>query len=355
MKWFSTITEVAPHLLAWGFILLFLNAGVFQWQWQQYASEDGTLLIPSLYGNAFNALIFYGHALWLYPKMKDGTLIGKYWVWVIALLAIPSLAEGVLDYTYSKHLSIVPEELQHLSAGALIVGYGIDCSMLHLAYWLFSFIYVRLRQSHLLEEQQKTLTQEKLTAELQYLKAQINPHVLFNGINSIYHLIDEQPGQAKQTLLTFSNLLRYQLYECQEDTVPLNKELAHLSDYITLEETRKGEDATVAWDIEDHEQSAQIAPMLLQPFVENAFKHLSHHEKREQNRLQLFLAIDEGVLSLKVENTVTLPTDTGSSAEDSGVGLTNVKRRLQLIYPNRHQLFISHPAGLFRVHLIITL
>ena len=353
MRHFSTVTHVLPHLLAWGFILLFLNAGVFQWQWSGYSSETGTLLIPSLYGSAFNALIFYGHARWLYPKKKEGTLIGTYWLWVVVLLAIPSLAEGILDFFYSKHLGLIPEAFQRLPAGAQIVGYAIDCSMVHLVYWLFSFVYIRLRQNHRMEEQQKILSQEKLTTELQYLKAQINPHVLFNGINSVYHLIDESPERAKHTLLTFSNLLRYQLYECRQDLVPLDKELSHLSDYITLEETRKGEDAVVAWEVQEDPQPAQIAPMILQPFIENAFKHLSHHEVREQNRLQLFLAVDQGVLSMNVENTVS--SDAKQPSEDSGVGLANVKRRLQLIYPDRHQLFISHPPGVFRVHLLVTL
>ena len=170
-----------------------------------------------------------------------------------------------------------------------------------------------------------------------------------------YHLIDEQPNRAKQTLLTFSNLLRYQLYECQVDRVPLDKELVHLTDYITLEETRKGEDAIIAWDVKDHDSAGQIAPMLLQPFVENAFKHLSYHENPEQNRLNLSLGIDQGVLSLSVENTVSTAKKPKPAPTEGGFGLTNVRRRLQLIYPDRHQLFVSQPPGRFHVHLIITL
>ncbi len=220
---------------------------------------------------------------------------------------------------------------------------------------MLSFAYVQYRQLRRFRQQQVELSQQKLTTELRYLRAQINPHVLFNGINSVYHLIDKQPDRAKQTLLTFSNLLRYQLYECQADRVPLDKELAHLTDYITLEETRKGEDAIIAWDVQDHDPAGQIALMLLQPFVENAFKHLSHHENPERNRLDLSLAIDQGVLSLNVENTVPIADKPKPATAEGGVGLANVRRRLQLIYPDQHQLFVSQPPGKFHVHLIIAL
>lgn len=355
MKGFTATTNGWLHLLGWGFILLLINGNIFTWRWQFYQNSDGSLLIPSLYGSVFNALIFYGNALWLYPKRKTFSWSGGYWLWALVLLAVLSLTEGTIDYYYSRYHELIPAPVQQVPAIGLIVGLGINCGTIHLLYWLSSFVYTMLRQRRHLQQQQAELSQQKLTAELQYLKAQINPHVLFNGINSVYHLIDEQPEQARHTLLTFSNLLRYQLYDCQEDTVPLNKELAHLSDYIALEETRKGEDAVINWEIQDSEQPAQIAPMLLQPFVENAFKHLSHHDKQEENRLQLLLAIDKEILSLTVDNTVASPTNVKDPEEVSGVGLANVKRRLQLIYPDRHQLFISRPTGLFRVHLIITL
>ncbi len=351
----KSLPAVWPHLLAWAVILLFVNAGVFQWRWQAFSSEDGTLLIPSLYGSAFNALIFYGHALWLYPKKKDNTLVGNYWIWVITGLFMFSGVEGAIDYVYSQQLGTTPQELQSLPAGAQTMVWAINNALFHLAYWMLSFVCIRLRQSRRIEQQQTALVQENLTTELRYLRAQINPHVLFNGINSVYHLIDEQPDRAKQTLLTFSNLLRYQLYECQADRVPLDKELAHLTDYISLEETRKGEDAIIVWDVQDHDPMGQIAPLLLQPFVENAFKYLSHHDNPEQNQLHLSLAIDQGVLSLKVENTVATPAISEPTTTGSGVGLSNVRRRLQLIYPDRHQLFVSQPPGMFHVHLIITL
>ena len=348
------IIDTLPHLLGWSLVLLLLNVGNFEWQFASTA--DGTLLAYSLYGSAFNALIFYGNALWLVPLKEKCAWSTTYWLIGIVLLLVLSLIEGTIDYFYTTSLGLVPEaELVRYSTLALVWIFSVSDGMIHVVYWLLSFAYVQYRQLRRFRQQQVELSQQKLTTELRYLRAQINPHVLFNGINSVYHLIDEQPDQAKQTLLTFSNLLRYQLYECQTDRVPLGKELEHLIDYITLEETRKGGDAVIAWDVQDCDPAGQIAPMLLQPFVENAFKYLSHHEDAEQNRLQLSLIVDQGVLSLNVENTVAVTPPPQPVAAGGGVGLINVRRRLQLIYPNRHQLFISQPPGMFHVHLIITL
>ena len=346
--------DALPHLLGWGLALLLLNVGNFEWQFASTA--DGTLLVYSLYGSAFNALIFYGNALWLVPLKEKYARSTSYWPVAIALLVGLSLAEGTMDYFYTTSLGLVPEaERVRYSTLALVWIFSVSDGMIHVVYWVLSFAYVQYLQLRRFRRQQVALSQEKLTTELRYLRAQINPHVLFNGINSVYHLIDEQPDRAKQMLLTFSNLLRYQLYDCQTDYVPLDKELAHLTDYITLEETRKGEDAFIAWDVQDHDPAGQIAPLLLQPFVENAFKHLSYHENSEQNRLQISLAIDQGVLSLNIENTVSIAAQPKSMTTEGGVGLANVRRRLQLIYPDRHQLFISQPPGRFHVHLIITL
>ncbi len=347
--------DITVHILAWGIPLLLINVGHYQWQFAR--TEDGTMLGFSLYGSAFNALVFYGHALWLHPRKKKYAQNRGYWLVVIALLVIISLAEGAIDYFYFESLNLLPNEIEGQPVSSRLVWvwiFSVPDGIIHVIYWLLSFAYVQFLQLKKFRHERTELAQQKLTTELQYLRAQVNPHVLFNGINSVYHLIDEQPERAKHTLLTFSNLLRYQLYECQADQVPLDQELAHLADYITLEETRKGDDAVIVWEVQDHDPERQIAPMLLQPFVENAFKHLSHHEEAKQNRLEISLAIDQGVLSLKVENTVSPPTATAPTTE-GGVGLTNVQRRLQLIYPDRHQLFMSRPTGWFHVHLIITL
>ena len=346
------VLKVFIHLLVWFFILFFLNGNLFVWIWAPFESSKGTLLIPTLYGGMFNALVFYANVLYLYPRKLQKRLLGGYSLWVFLLLLSTSTVEGVIDYHYAASMGLLIEEYAALTPTVFV----INNSLIHVIYWLVSFIYIKLEASEKKEVWRKTMERELLDTELKYLKAQINPHFLFNGINSVYHLIDDRPAQAKETLLTFSELLRYQLYECNELFIPLTKELTYLTNYLALEEVRKGDDATVRWEVQNYDEEAKIAPMLLQPFIENAFKHLSHHNNPAQNCLDVSLTVDQQMLSLKVENTTKVTEKSGTRVTESkGVGLENVKRRLNLIYPKRHQLLISQPPGRFQVHIMITL
>ena len=350
------VVEAVVHLLVWTAFVFFLNSSRFRWEWQFYSSEEGTLLIASCYGSVFNALVFYTNALYLYPKKVSKQLIGSYAVWVLLLILSASFLESIIDYYYAHAVGAITGELTELAAPSLIAGITVQNIPFHVIYWLLSFIYYRYREGRQTHRQSIELERELLNTELKYLKAQINPHFLFNGINSVYHLIDDRPEQAKETLLTFSELLRYQLYECNELFIPLIKELTYLTNYLALEEVRKGDDATIRWEVQNYDEEAKIAPMLLQPFIENAFKHLSHHDNPAQNCLDVSLTVDQQMLSLKVENTTEVTEKTGvRTTESKGVGLENVKRRLNLIYPGRHQLLISQPPGRFQVHIMITL
>lgn len=350
------VIEIAFHLLVWVFIIFFLNSSLFHWQWQFYSTDKGTLMTAVYYGSLFNALVFYTNALYLYPQRQRKKHASRYGMWITLLILSASLLEAFIDYYYAGSLGAITPELSALSPLLLVVGIAIENAFMHIIYWLFSLVYCRFRVNQRNNQHRAELEQELLDTELKYLKAQINPHFLFNGINSVYHLIDDRPAQAKETLLTFSELLRYQLYECNELFIPLTKELTYLTNYLALEEVRKGDDAAVRWEVQNYEEEAKIAPMLLQPFIENAFKHLSHHDDPTQNCLDVSLTVDQQMLSLKVENTTEVTEKAGVRvAESTGVGLENVKRRLNLIYPGRHQLLISQPPGRFQVHIMITL
>ena len=345
------VLTVLIHLLVWAFIFFFLNGNLFVWIWAPFESSKGTLLVPTLYGGFFNALVFYANALYLYPKKLQKQLPVNYGLLVLVLILTVSGLEGTMDYYYAASLNLLVGQYQDITAAAFM----INDTLTHIVYWLISFLYIKFRVTEQKEARHVVLERELLDTELKYLKAQINPHFLFNGINSVYHLIDEQPEQAKETLLTFSELLRYQLYECNEPFIPLTKELAYLTNYLALEEVRKGEDATICWKVQSNdEEDAKIAPMLLQPFIENAFKHLSHYDDPAQNRLDVALTVDQQMLSLKVDNTTETTQRAGTPPVES-IGLENVKRRLNLIYPERHQLLISESPGRFQVHIMINL
>ena len=206
-----------------------------------------------------------------------------------------------------------------------------------------------------LNAERKRLTLEKvnLETELKYLKSQINPHFLFNTINSIFVLIHKNPDLASESLASFSQMLRYQLYECNDQEILLSKDLQFLENFIELETLRLNENQTeLAFEL-NHESAAghQIAPFILLPFVENAFKHVSKG-KTQQNFIKLDLKVDtEKVLQLHLENS----HNAEKTDENSGIGLKNVERRLNLIYPNRHTLDIERGVNFFKVTLTIHL
>jgi LytS/YehU family sensor histidine kinase len=191
---------------------------------------------------------------------------------------------------------------------------------------------------------------EKLNTELEYLKAQINPHFLFNSINTIYFQIEKQNQTARDTLSSFSEMLRYQLYECNGKEVPVEREVSYLKNYVGLQRMRKDENYSITFSADENVQGFNLAPLLLIPFVENAFKHVSHFAKG--NEIKINLNRDEGHFYLTVYNT----KDTRKESDDEGgIGLRNVQRRLELIYNGRHRLEVQDLPESFRVELTIQL
>jgi two-component system LytT family sensor kinase len=195
----------------------------------------------------------------------------------------------------------------------------------------------------------KKLERDQLEAELNFLKAQINPHFLFNSINSIYVLIEEDKKIASETLLRFSELLRYQLYECSVPKMPLEKETDFIKNFIQLEKLRLGDHIQVKDNIEPVADYFEIAPFILLPFVENAFKHVSQHDD-EANSISIESSIHDGFFHLVVQNTCENdPRDT--TKLNGGIGLQNVKRRLELLYPGQYHLDIKKENNIHTVNL----
>lgn len=193
------------------------------------------------------------------------------------------------------------------------------------------------------------LEQERLRTELDFLKAQLNPHFLFNTLNSLHVIMRHDMKQAEKTLMEFSALLRYQLYDCNGTTTTLVKEVEFLRNYIELERIRHGEQLDVVFEYPDVVPYQEVAPFVLIPFVENAFKHVSHFSRA--NRISIVLRCVDGQMDLRVENTFE-PPDHGSDHR-KGIGLENTRRRLELLYPQRHTLEVGSDKGIFCIHLMI--
>src|SRR3954468_3325280 len=152
------------------------------------------------------------------------------------------------------------------------------------------------------------ITKEKAESELKFLKSQINPHFLFNSLNSVYFLIDKSNREARESLHKFSEMLRYQLYECGGEKIEIEKEIRYLEDYVDLQRLRKDEKYKVEFHYSDDLTGFAIEPLLLIPFVENSFKHLSHFGNGKMNEVNINASRNNGQFSFSVANTVDYST-----------------------------------------------
>lgn len=202
-----------------------------------------------------------------------------------------------------------------------------------------------------LESKKKEIENEKLVTELRFLKAQINPHFLFNTLNNLYYLATINSPNTTEVIEKLSQMMRYMLYESNHDHVSLEKELAYMENYISLEKLRLDNEVPIDFDISGEIKSVKIVPLILITFLENAFKHgVSNNFKGSY--VKLSLEILDGNIVYTVENS-KLPKD--SILEKSGIGLQNVKRRLDLIYPDKYVLDKEETDLVYKVCLKIDL
>jgi hypothetical protein len=189
---------------------------------------------------------------------------------------------------------------------------------------------------------------ENLQTELKLLKSQINPHFLFNSLNNIYALSSINTEKTQQSISYLSDMLRYVLYECEKPLVSVKKEIDYIENYIKLFSLKSSKPYPIKTTFNGTYTNNKIAPMLLIPFVENAFKH-SNIEKIEGTFINLSIGEHKNSLIFKIENTVS-ETSIYKDAV-GGIGLENVKKRLNILYPDNHQLVINESNGVFKVEL----
>ncbi len=201
------------------------------------------------------------------------------------------------------------------------------------------------------EQKNKQLAKEKIAAELNFLKSQIHPHFLFNTLNNLYGLTLTKSERSPEIVLKLAELLDYMIYKSDHDFVPLSKELKIVEDYIDLEKMRYSARLDLVYDVKGDTGSHQIAPLILLPFVENCFKHGASKD-RSNPSIFIQLVIDRDFLHLKAVNSV--PGENKMvETESNGIGMMNVKRRLELIYPDKHILTVKNEMKMFEVDLKI--
>jgi len=200
------------------------------------------------------------------------------------------------------------------------------------------------------QQHNQQLIKEKLEAELKFLKAQVHPHFLFNTLNNLYALTLKKSNLAPEMVLKLSELLNYMLYESNVRTISLKKEIDLLYNFIELEKIRYGELLDIHIDVSGNTDDKQIAPLLLLPFVENSFKH-GVSKKLSNKWIRINLIADDSSLIVKVKNSKEQNDNSESSDYSEGIGLKNVRRRLDLLYPQKYHLDIFNNGNEFKVIL----
>ncbi len=287
--------------------------------------------------------IFYTNSQILIPKF----LIKNKYFYYLVLVSVILIVGGLLRFAIVK--SFINENYPYIFHK--YPGYGVSFGAVFILLTISTLI--KLINIHLLrEEVQNKILHEKNEAELKLLKSQINPHFLFNTLNNIYTLAHLGSKEAAPMIMSLSRLMRYILNEADNDRVPIENEIQFLKSYIELETLRIEDHSKITTDYLINNPNIKIAPLIFIPFIENSFKH-SHIADDDNAWIKLKTEVNDKKLYFECSNSI--PGKHFKNLEISGIGLQNIKNRLELLYPSKHKLKIINNNKIFRVNLIIDL
>jgi len=308
--------------------------------------------IKTLFYIVFQALAVYFNLYYLIPKYLQK---GRFYPYIGYLLLTTVLASALIIPGYYLSARVSGQTVQQAyGSGACIFNFIATSLPSTLATITFAMSIKLTKNWIQTERRHQLLENEKLETELKFLKNQFNPHFLFNTINSIFFLIHKNPDKASASLAKFSDLLRYQLYECNDKQIPLSKEITFLENSIELEKLRLNNNIEVVLEMNQRFAGhLGVAPFILMPFVENAFKHVSKHAD-SPNWIRIRLELEQQQLIFSISNSVSHEAYS-DVVNYGGIGLKNVRRRLDLIYPGQFDLEIKRNNTSFEVKLQLQL
>lgn len=333
-EWFS-YTEV-QQLLFW--IVVFSIMLYFD-----YPIKDSKELAGIFTSLTFYAAIVYINLYYLFPNYLNEKKIGIYIILFLLVAVIITPIRSMVLYWIFNSQPDVQRNLLNIQFNMLVshVVVGAGSTMYKIASdWTQNSI-----------EKQK-LEAENLQSELRFLRSQINPHFLFNTLNSLYALTLKKSDAAPTTVLKLSEIMRYMLYESNSKFVPLNRELEYIKNYVALERLRHGENADIKLTIEGDITDQVIAPMILLTFLENSFKH-GLSKGMGEGYVYIHIIIYRYEIRFHLSNN--LPSTQLPNSEPGGIGLINVNRRLELLYPGKHQIEIEEKDKSYNVDLLVNL
>jgi hypothetical protein len=326
---------IAIHIIVW--IFLFLVS--VSLQFREYGFEYA--MIRSAVNLSVICLFFYLH-FYLIDHFFEKRKYIPYGILVAGFTGLFSLAR----IYFNEELMRLPLENIMIDRTLSVWIFGLSTMITAL---VMSFLYQMVRNRYRKERQHLHIINQQNEAELQYLKSQINPHFLFNSLNNIYSLSVIKSDQTPKMVLKLSSLLRYAIYEGQKRKVPLREEVSQIKEFIGLFEMKSEEKPNVIFNIKGDMEGFMVEPMLLIPLIENCFKH-GGFEHDSEAFAEIELHCEKGELRFCTKNLVE-----GNIQKDKvgGVGLSNIRKRLEVNYGSRHHFEAKENDGIFEVELVI--
>jgi LytS/YehU family sensor histidine kinase len=330
MKRKINIGRFGIYLFLWLILTLFLLYTIYNFDAPFLQQFIATLVVTG-----FTAFPAYMSSKILVPRLLYRKLIGKF----IGALLLIAFVNTIVTYFLAGAIYYLLSGKSIFSNNAVIqvlslYFFVVNCLVMVVS-GAIQIIVDRFRiEKHLLE-----VEGEKESTELAFLRAQINPHFLFNVLNMIYFQINKENIDARNSIEKLSEMLRYQLYECTSDMIDISKELAYIENYVAVQQLRMEAGTDLQINLPGDIGSFEIAPLLLLPLVENAFKHISNFKDPTLNKLyiNIYLEHDKSFV-VNVFNTYNSSDRTEQIEKSNGLGLRNLERRLTLLYPGKHLL-----------------
>lgn len=328
--------EAIIHLFGWLCLVsypLFISFTVFD---ELYPMVFLRVLLPPV--------LFYANYALLTPKF----LLKKR---IFAYIGISSVFLIGFEILTLNIPTLIPIDLVAISKNSflynmryVVIGFAMT------AFFLFGGLVRLMKHIYISDKVSRQYDIQKTRTELEYLKAQLNPHFLFNSLNCIYSLVRDNSKEASDAVIILSELMRYTLYESDQDRVLLSKDIENIKNYVSLQKLRLSNSEKVHLKIEGEYKEQRIAPFILMTFIENAFKFGTDFDGRTE--VSIVIQLIGNHLFFKVSN---LKGNRNIDKKNSGIGLNNVKGRLNLLYPNGHRLDIDKRDGEYTVKLHLTL
>jgi len=311
-------------------------------------TSDGSIYSALIFGWIFNTILFYGTAFWLMPKFLAKEKYLKFIFWLLVLFIGISGLEYFQEEFIIRFYELTPDVFDGLNEihtlGETLIG-------TNLVVVLLAFVYRFSRDWLRTEIKNRKLIKEKHLTELNFLRSQVNPHFLFNTLNNLYGMaLTQNVPIIAEKIKKLSGIMRYMLYESNTDKVLLENEIDYIKDFIDIQKLRFSDDdpIDITLNVKGEIGNRKIPPMLLIPFIENAFKH--GVDIKKQSFIKVEIELQKATLILNVINSNHKRNQMNRN-DENGIGLENVKMRLNLLFPDAHKLSIKDENENFKVHL----